>query len=89
MNSRMMIADCLDLVSGVILANIQVSEVLDWIYTILLIASITLGIVLKVISAVKDGKVTKEEAEEIKKAVDEAKNKVQEEKDKEDRKDVQ
>lgn len=89
MNSRMMIADCLDLVSGVILANIQVSEVLDWIYTILLIASITLGIVLKVISAAKDGKVTKEDAEEIKKAVDEAKNKVQEEKDKEDRKDVQ
>lgn len=89
MNSRMMIADCLDLVSGVILANIQVSEVLDWIYTILLIASITLGIVLKVISAVKDGKVTKEEAEEIKKAVDEAKNNVQEEKDKEDKKDVQ
>lgn len=89
MNSRMFVADCLDLVSGVILAQIEVSEVLDWIYTILLIASITLGIVLKLVSAAKDGNVTKDEAEEIKKAVDDAKQEVQKEKEKEDRKDVQ
>lgn len=85
-NAKMIIADLLDLVSGVILSQIDVSEVLDWIYTILLIASITLGLVLKISSAVKDGKITREEAESIKKAVDEAKSEVKEEKEKEDKK---
>lgn len=85
-NAKMVIADLLDLVSGVILSQIDVSEVLDWIYTILLIASITLGLVLKISSAVKDGKITRDEAESIKKAVDEAKSEVKEEKEKEDKK---
>lgn len=85
-NAKMIIADLLDLVSGVILSQIDVSEVLDWIYTILLIASITLGLVLKISSAVKDGKITRDEAESIKKAVDEAKSEVKEEKEKEDKK---
>lgn len=85
-NAKMIIADLLDLVSGVILSQIDVSEVLDWIYTILLIASITLGLVLKISSAVRDGKITRDEAESIKKAVDEAKSEVKEEKEKEDKK---
>lgn len=76
MNYRLMLADVFDVFGGILIAQIQVSEILDWVYTILLIISILLGIGLKIYSAFKDGKVTEEEAKEIKKAVDEAKEEV-------------
>lgn len=70
--NRLMIADCFDLISVLILEQVTTTEVLNWVYTGLLIASILLGIVLKIISALRDRKVTKEELEEIKKEIDEA-----------------
>lgn len=76
MNYRLMIADVCDVLGGILISQIQVSEILDWVYMILLIISISLGIGLKIYSAFKDGRVTEEEAKEIKKAVDEAKEEV-------------
>lgn len=74
--NRLMIADCFDLISVLILEQVTTTEVLNWVYTGLLIASILLGIVLKIISALRDRKVTKEELEEIKKEIDEAMMKI-------------
>lgn len=74
--NRLLIADCFDLISVLILEQITTTEVLNWVYTGLLIASIILGIVLKIISALRDRKVTKDELEEIKKEVDEGMKKI-------------
>lgn len=76
MNYRLMVADICDVFGGILISQIQVSEILDWVYMILLIISISFGIGLKIYSAFKDGRVTEEEAKEIKKAVDEAKEEV-------------
>lgn len=65
MDTKFIIADACDVLAGAFLSVIDVSEVLDWIYTGLLIASILLGIFLKVYTAVKDKRVTAEEAKEI------------------------
>lgn len=58
------------------MAAITTDDVLRWIYLGLAIVSLLIPIVTKIIDALKDGKVTKEEAEDIKKAVDDAKDKV-------------
>lgn len=80
--NKLVIADAFDLVAFLALEAITVDEVLNWIYMALFIVSLLLGIVLKVASAVRDGKVTKDEAEEIKKAVDEAKDEIKKEAEK-------
>lgn len=79
MSNRLLIADSMDVVSYVLLSYVTTTEILEWVYTILLIISLALGIGLKIASALKDRKVSKEEAEEIKRAVDEAKNEVRSE----------
>lgn len=79
MNNRLLIADSMDIISYILLSYVTTTEVLEWVYTILLIISLALGISLKILSALKDRKVSKEEAEEIKRAVDEAKNEVRNE----------
>lgn len=58
------------------MAAITTDDVLRWIYLGLAIVSLLIPIVTKIIDALKDGKVTKEEADDIKKAVDDAKDKV-------------
>lgn len=83
MENKLALADVCDIVALFAIQSVTVSEVLEWIYMILFIISLTLGIVLKVISAFKDGKLTEEEAKEIKKAVDEAKDEVEKEERKE------
>lgn len=89
MNSKLLVADSMDVISYVLLSYVTTTEVLEWLYTIMLILSLALGIGLKIASAFKDRKISKEEAEEIKKAIDEAKNTVEEEVNKkEDGKDV-
>lgn len=65
MDTRFIAGDACDVIAAALLSVVNVSEVLDWIYTGLLIASIVLGIVLKVTAAVKDKRVTAEEAKEI------------------------
>lgn len=87
MTNKLILADGLDVLSYVLLQNISMSEVVSIVYTVVLIASVILGIVLKIVSAVKDGKITKEEASEIKKALDDAKTELEELKnnDKEDK----
>lgn len=87
MNNKLILADGLDVLSYVLLTYITTTEVLSWIYTILLIISLALGIGLKILSAVKDGKISREEVEEIKKAVNEAKNEVRDEINKEAKED--
>lgn len=84
-NNGFIIADCLDLVAYVAYTNITTTEVLNWVYTIVLIISVVFGIVLKIISAVKDKKVTKEELEDIKKEMDDACEKLKENTKKEDK----
>lgn len=82
MNAKMVIADILDVCAGVILAQIQVSEVLDWIYTGLLIASIVLGIILKIRSALEDKRISSEEAKEIQEEVNKGLKAIKEASDK-------
>lgn len=72
MTNKLMLADGFDILSYVLLQNISTSEVLDWVYTSVLIISVLFGIVLKIIAAVKDRSVTKEELTEIKNEVDKA-----------------
>lgn len=72
MTNKLMLADGFDILSYVLLQNISTSEVLDWVYTSVLIISVLFGIVLKIIAAVKDRHVTKEELTEIKNEVDKA-----------------
>lgn len=79
MNNRLLIADSMDIISYILLSYVTTTEVLEWAYTILLIISLALGIGLKIAQALKDRKISKEEAEEIKKAVDEAKKRVEDE----------
>lgn len=70
MNSKLVVADCLDICSGIFLSRLNVGDVLEWIYMGVLIASLVLSIFLKVKSALEDKKIT---AEEMKEIVDEAK----------------
>lgn len=79
MNNLLLIADSMDIISYLLLSYVTTTEVLEWAYTILLIISLALGIGLKIAQALKDRKISKEEAEEIKKAVDEAKKRVEDE----------
>lgn len=79
MNNKLLMADLIDVLSVALLQNVSVGEVLNWVYTALLIASLSLGIILKIAAALSDRKVTKDEAEGIKEAVDEAKSEIKEE----------
>lgn len=89
MSNKLIIGDSLDIISYILISYVTTTEILNWVYTILLIISLGLGIGLKIASAIKDRKITKEEADEIAKAVDEAKNAVKNEIDKEDNNNVQ
>lgn len=80
-NSKLLLADCFDLLSGLLIYNAELTDVLNWIYMILLIASLLLGIGLKIWSALKDGKLTSEEAEEIRKEIESAADKAKAEAD--------
>lgn len=77
MNNKLIFADALDLLSYVLITYVTTTEVLNWIYTILLSASLLLGIVLKIITMVEDKKITKEELEELKTELDKAKQEIQ------------
>lgn len=79
MTNRLMLADGLDVLSYVLLTYITTGDVLSWIYTGLLIVSLLLGIVLKIIAAIRDGKISEEEQAEIKKEIDEAGKKIKDE----------
>lgn len=83
--NKLILADCFDMMSIIILENITTSEILNWVYTSLLIVSILFGIVLKIIAAIKDRKITKEEIEDIKKEVDDGIQKLTNEKNKENK----
>lgn len=72
------IADFCDVFAYIMLTQVSVSEVLNWVYLILLIISLGLGIVLKIVSAMKDGKVTREEIEDLQKQLDESLKVIQE-----------
>lgn len=75
----------LDILAYSIFLQVTTGEVLNWIYSIVLILSVVFGIVMKIYSAFKDGKVTKEEQEEIKKELDEGLHKLEDQKNKEDK----
>lgn len=79
------LSDMLDILAYSIFLQVTTGEVLNWIYSIVLILSVVFGIVMKIYSAFKDGKVTKEEQEEIKKEIDEGLHKLEDEKNKEDK----
>lgn len=68
-----LIADVLDIVAYSCFLQVSTTEVLNWVYTIVLIASVVFGIVRKIISALQDGKITKEEQKEIEEEVNKLK----------------
>lgn len=80
------IADVCDVFAYVMLTQVTISEVLNWVYLILLIISLLTGIILKVISALQDGKVTKEEIEALKQQLDESLKVIEELKNKDENK---
>lgn len=67
-----LIADLLDMVSFALINNGVFEETLQVIYLVLLIASMVAGLVLKIISFLRDGKLTKEEIADLKKELDES-----------------
>lgn len=73
------IADICDIVAYTMFFQVSTTEVLNWVYTIVLILSVAFGIGMKVYSAVKDGKITKQEEEEIRKELEETQKKLEEE----------
>lgn len=84
-NTGFLIADMFDILAYAIFLQVTTTEVLNWVYTIVLIISVLFGIVMKIWSAVRDGKITKEEQDEIKKELDEDLRKIDEERKKEDK----
>lgn len=67
-----LIADLLDMVSFALINQGVFEETLQVIYLVLLIASMVTGLVLKIISFLRDGKLTKEEIADLKKELDES-----------------
>lgn len=86
MNQKMLIADCLDIISGAVLTQLNIGEVLDWIYTGILIASIILSIVLKIKSVTEDKKITAKEIREIQDEVNKGLEAIDKEKEKKTKK---
>lgn len=65
-------------IAYVALTQISTTTILDWVYTIVFCISIIFSIVMSIITATKDRKITKEEAENIKKTVDDSIDKIKE-----------
>lgn len=76
------LSDACDITAFLALQATETEHVLNITYTIILICSIVLGIVLKLISALRDKKITKDEAEEIKKEIDDGLKKIDDERKK-------
>ena len=77
---KLIIADSLDVVSYVLINTVTTQEVLNWVYTGLLILSLVLGIWIKIRTALKDKKITDEEIKEIKEEIDKEMKEVEEQK---------
>lgn len=86
MNQKMLIADCLDVIAGAVLTQLNIGDVLDWIYTGILIASIILSIVLKIKSVMEDKKITAKEIREIQDEVNKGLEAIDKEKEKQTKK---
>lgn len=72
-----LIADICDIFTYTLFLQVSTTEVLNWVYTIVLILSVLFGIGMKIYSAVRDGKITKEEQDEIKKEIDDGLKKLE------------
>lgn len=72
----MTVADIFDVISVLLLTAVSQNQILDIIYLVLMIISLSMGIVMKIVDAARDKKITKEELEDIKKEVDDAKDQV-------------
>lgn len=81
MNYYMLGADFSDVISYVLLSAITTSDVLQWVYTIILICSLLCGLILKIVSAVKDHKITEDELNDIQNQLDDAKGRLKKELD--------
>lgn len=80
-----LIADLCDIIAYTAFLQVTTTEILNWVYTVVLIISVLFGIGMKIYSAVRDGKITKEEAEEIRKEAEEDLKKIDEERKKGDK----
>lgn len=74
----MILSDLSDVVSFLCLTNITVEQVLNWIYMIVFIASLLLGIILKVLGYFQDKKITKDELEDLQKSLEDAQKQIKE-----------
>lgn len=72
----MTVADIFDVISVLLLTAVSQNQILDIIYLVLMIISLSMGIIMKIVDAARDKKITKEELEDIKKEVDDAKDQV-------------
>lgn len=79
MNKGELISDGLNALSFAFLSQITTEDILKWCYEILFILSIALSIFFTIYGAIKDKKITKEEADEIKNTIDESAEKVKKE----------
>lgn len=79
-------ADCFDALSVALLSAVTTSQVLDIIYLVLLSASLVMGIVMKLIIALRDKHLDDDEIKEIKKEVDDAAGQIKDLIDDKDRK---
>lgn len=80
------VADCFDALSVALLSAVTTSQVLDIIYLVLLSASLVMGIVMKLIIALRDKHLDDDEIKEIKKEVDDAAGQIKDLIDDKDRK---
>lgn len=80
------LADFADILAYAVFTQITADEVLNWVYTIILIVSVIFGIVMKFISALQDRKITKQEEEEIKKTMEQGLQEIKDEIEKESHK---
>lgn len=78
MSDRLFAADCCDMVAGALIYAAEISDVLNWVYMGLLILSLALGIGLKIWAALKDGKPTDGEIEDLRRELEKAAEKAKE-----------
>lgn len=57
-------------------ALVSSNEVLQWVYTVIFAISVLFPIIWNIVNSAKDGNITKDEVDEIKKKVDEAEKKL-------------
>lgn len=79
MNKYSAFGDLSDAISFVCISQITVDQVLNWVYMAVFIASLLLGIILKIVGYFSDKKITKDEIKDLQKTLDDTKKQLEDE----------